>query len=148
MELPDWVVDEAPARTRGGVPLLLVVKLFRHGSAVADPETGGRRAYWSGQLARLTGASKRALDAAVAELVAAGRAAGAPADAAGRPARLQRGLRRALVGRGTRTMWPGPGRCAGHRLGCKKCHPLEPGECRKCRLFQTPRAYEWWWWRS
>lgn len=72
MELPDWVIDELPSRTRGGVPLLLVVKLFRHGSAVVDPETGGRRAYWCGQLPRLTGASKRALDGAVDELVALG----------------------------------------------------------------------------
>lgn len=72
MELPDWVADEVPARTRGGVPLLLVVKLFRHGSAVVDPETGGRRTYWQGQPARLTGASKRALDGAIDELVALG----------------------------------------------------------------------------
>lgn len=72
MELPDWVVDEVPSRTRGGVPLLLLVKLFRHGTRVVDPETGGRRAYWNGQLARLTGASKRALDGAVDELVALG----------------------------------------------------------------------------
>lgn len=72
MELPDWVVDEVPARARGGVPLLLVAKLFRHGSPVVDPGTGGRRAYWCGQLPRLTGASKRALDAAVEELVSLG----------------------------------------------------------------------------
>lgn len=72
MELPDWVVDEVPARARGGVPLLLVVKLFRHGSPVVDPGTGGRRSYWCGQLPRLTGASKRALDAAVEELVRLG----------------------------------------------------------------------------
>ena len=72
MELPDWVADEVPARTRGGVPLLLVLKLFRHGSAVVDPETGGRRTYWNGQPARLTGASKRALDGAIDELVALG----------------------------------------------------------------------------
>lgn len=72
MELPDWVVDEVPARARGGVPLLLVAKLFRHGSPLVDPETGGRRMYWRGQLARLTGASKRALDGAVEELVALG----------------------------------------------------------------------------
>ncbi len=71
-ELPDWVVDELPARARGGVPLLLVVKLFRHGSPVVDPGTGGRRSYWCGQLPRLTGASKRALDAAVEELVSLG----------------------------------------------------------------------------
>ena len=70
--LPDWVVDELPARARGGVPLLLVLKLFRHGTPVVDPETGARRAYWSGKLPGLTGASKRALDAAVAELVALG----------------------------------------------------------------------------
>lgn len=70
--LPDWVVDELPARSRGGVPLLLALKLFRHGTPVVDPETGARRAYWSGKLPRLTGASKRALDAAVAELVALG----------------------------------------------------------------------------
>lgn len=70
--LPDWVVDELPARTRGGVPLLLALRLFRHGTPVFDPATGERRAYWSGQLTRLTGASKRALDAAVAELVALG----------------------------------------------------------------------------
>jgi hypothetical protein len=72
MEIPDWVIDELPSRTRGGVPLLLAVKLFRHGSAVVDPETGGRRVYWCGQLPRLTGASKRALDGAVDELVALG----------------------------------------------------------------------------
>lgn len=72
MELPDWVVDEVPARARGGVPLLLVVRLFRHGSPLVDPETGGRRMYWRGQLARLTGASKRALDGAVEELVSLG----------------------------------------------------------------------------
>jgi hypothetical protein len=72
MELPDWVVDEMTAKARGAVPLLLVAKLFRHGSAVVDPATGGRRAYWSGQLPRLTGASKRALDAAVDELTALG----------------------------------------------------------------------------
>ncbi|PWB44184.1 MAG: hypothetical protein C3F10_09510 [Dehalococcoidia bacterium] len=70
--LPDWVVDELPARSRGGVPLLLALKLFRHGTPVVDPETGARRAYWCGQLPRLTGASKRALDAAVAELVSLG----------------------------------------------------------------------------
>ncbi len=70
--LPDWVADELPARTRGGVPLLLALRLFRHGTPVFDPETGERRAYWSGQLTRLTGASKRALDGAVAELVALG----------------------------------------------------------------------------
>ncbi len=70
--LPDWVVDELPARSRGGVPLLLALKLFRHGTPMVDPETGARRAYWSGKLPRLTGASKRALDAAVAELVSLG----------------------------------------------------------------------------
>ena len=70
--LPDWVVDELPARSRGGVPLLLALKLFRHGTPVVDPETGARRAYWCGKLPRLTGASKRALDAAVAELVSLG----------------------------------------------------------------------------
>jgi len=69
MQLPDWVVDEvlAPAKP---VAFRLVVMLYRHGKPLVD-RNGDRRTYWRGstqQLARLIGASKRALLQAEAEL--------------------------------------------------------------------------------
>ena len=69
MELPDWIVDQVQPQT-SPTAFALMVRLFRHGRQVAGGD-GSRRIYWRGtrpQLARLTGASKRSVDEALAQL--------------------------------------------------------------------------------